>query len=93
MNKFLRIYLMAMLMGLLAAVPAMAITIGFQPAAQTVGLGNSVSVDIVASLGSNEIVAAYDLDLSYDSTILSATNVTFGTMLGDPTIFEALTGR
>ncbi len=52
------------------------------------------SVDVVVSglSSANEIVAAFDLDVTYDPSILTATGVTFGTLLGDPALFEADNG-
>jgi hypothetical protein len=35
-------------------------------------------------------VSAYDLDVTYDSSVLSATGVTFGLLLGDELLFEVL---
>ena len=75
--------------------PALAISIGIDPGSQTVSVGNSLSVDVVISGleagGLDEIVSAFDLDVTYDSTILFASGVTFGAYLGDPSLFEALT--
>lgn len=79
------------MIGLLAGSPAMGITIGFGPSAQTVNSGDSFTVDIFATLDSGKIVSAFDFDLSYNPLFLTATDVTFGTMLGDPLLFEALT--
>ena len=58
-----------------------------------VGLGTSITVDIEISglTAAGEIVSAFDLDVLYDPTILSATNVTFGPFLGDP-FLDLLTG-
>ncbi len=67
---------------------ASAITIGFSPASQAVGLGDPVLVDVVVSDLAGEIVSAYDLDVTYDSSVLSATDVTFGSFLGDEFFFE-----
>jgi len=66
--------------------PAEAISIGFQPIAQTIIGGDVFSVDVVVSglSSANEIVAAFDLDVTYDPSILTATGVTFNTLLGDP---------
>jgi len=71
----------------LAAAPraADALEIGFVPATQTVGVGANVSVDVVVSgleAGISEIVAAYDLDVTYDPLVLAATGVSFGSGLG-----------
>ena len=63
-----------------------AITIGFQPSAQSVAIGDSVDVDITVSGleagGLDEIVSAYSLVIGYDASILSATGATFGSSLG-----------
>ncbi len=67
---------------------ASAATIGFSPASQTVAVGDSLAVDLVISDLDGEIVSAYDLDVTYDASILSATNVTFGPFLGDEFFFE-----
>jgi len=37
-------------------------------------------------------VGAFDLSVSFNPAVLSATGVTFGSLLGDPLLFEALTG-
>lgn len=77
----------ALLAGLaIAPRPVAAITIGFVPAVQTVGVGANVSVDVVVSglqAGEpGEIVAAFDLDVGYDPLVVAATGVSFGTALG-----------
>ena len=69
--------------GLFSSIPALAsLSVGFVPNAQTINLGGTAAVDIVASFGQGEIVSAYDLDIAYDPSIVTATVVTFGTMLG-----------
>ena len=77
--------------------PSSAVIIGFSPSSQAVNVGDEFNVDIVisdlfASDGSREIVSAFDLDVLYDSSLLNATTVTFGSSLGDPDpfLFEAL---
>lgn len=67
---------------------AHAATIGFSPSSTTVTLGDSFSVGIVISDLSGEIVSAYDLDLIYDDSIILATGVTFGPLLGEESFFE-----
>ena len=66
---------------------AQAITIQFVPADQTVNLGDLASVDILLS-GLGEGVApslgSFDLDVTFDPTILVPVSVTFGPFLGDP---------
>jgi len=61
------------------------------PPAQSVPIGQSVSVDVViADLGADE-VGDFDFDVSFDPTILTPVDVTFGILLGDPALVEALT--
>ena len=85
--------LLTSLVVLVWAISSHAISLDFVPANQTVVVGTPVTVDVVISglNAANEIVSAFDLDVTYDSSILSATNVTFGLDLGDPSNFEALT--
>ena len=87
MRKFALLGIVAMALCLLPF-SATAITIGFSPASQTVEVGDTVLVDVVISDLAGEIVSAYDLDVTYDASILSATDVTFGTFLGDEFFFE-----
>ena len=74
--------------------PAGAITLGLQPASQSVSAGNALAVDVVVSglASASEIVSAFELNISYDPNILAATAVTFGTLLGDEALFESITG-
>ena len=73
---------------LLLASVAQATTIGFAPSSTTVEFGDSITLDVVISDLGGEIVSAYDLDLIYNSALLSATSVTFGPSLGDESLFE-----
>jgi hypothetical protein len=72
--------------GLLALTSAQAVMIGFQPSAQTRLLGQTASVDVVVSglLDSTpgQVVSAYDLDVLFDTSILSFSGLTWGTRLG-----------
>ncbi|MCC6532015.1 MAG: PEP-CTERM sorting domain-containing protein [Burkholderiales bacterium] len=64
----------------------------YTPSITTFNAADSFTVDVrITGLGS-DIVAAYDLDFLYDSSILSATAVTFdpGSYLGDPNAFLSL---
>ena len=72
------------LAGLLQFNTATAISLGFQPSSSTVDLNGSFSVDVVVSglSSANEIVSAFDLDVLYDQSLLTATGVTFGDELG-----------
>ncbi len=55
---------------------AWAVSVTFQPANQSVVNGNSVSVDLVADLPNP--VLGWGLDVSFDTAILSLTNVAIG---------------
>lgn len=90
MKGLMRTCGVAVVVGLLTVASAHAIGLKITPTSQTVGLGDSASVDIeVYDLGA-EIVAAFDLDLLYDPAILDATDVEFGSelSLGMPFIFS-----
>jgi len=76
-------------LGAAIAAPASAVTIGFAPGTQGVALGDAAQVDLVFSDLGGEIISAYDLDLTYDPTVLAATGVTFSTALGDELFFES----
>ncbi len=76
------------------ATSALALSVDFVPGSQTVPVGRPVSVDTVLSglaAAGPPSVGAFDLDVSFDPSILSPTGVTFGAFLGDPSLFEALT--
>jgi hypothetical protein len=70
------------------APPAAAIGIGFDPDLQSVELGDAAAVDLVFSDLGGEIVSAYDLDITYDASVLDATGVVFTTALGEEAFFE-----
>ncbi len=65
-----------------------AATISAVPGMQDVEIGGSTTIDILISDLGGEIVSAYDLDLLYDASVLLATDVVFGTSLGDELFFE-----
>ncbi len=64
-----------------------AITIGFDPVAQSVLVGDFVDVNLIISDlgdGTAPSLGTFDLDISYDSTILAFDSLTFGDpVLGD----------
>lgn len=80
------------LSGLVGVASAHALSLHFVPSTQTVDVGTPVMVEVVLSGldAAGEIVSAFDLDVTYDPTILLATNVTFGLSLGDPFFFDVL---
>jgi hypothetical protein len=71
---------------LLWSVPSDAVVIDFVPGSQTVPLGSAAAIDLVIS-GLGDFTApslgAFDLDLTYDAAVLSATSVTLTPLLGD----------
>lgn len=71
-----------------------AATVAFSPASTTAMAGDLFSVDVVISGLGNHMapsVSAYDLTVSFDASVITATGVDFGLDLGDPAAFEALT--
>ena len=65
---------------------AWAVFLDFVPANQTVQLSDPVMVDVVVSglnAGGDDSVGDFDLDVTYDASILTASGVIFGTELGD----------
>jgi hypothetical protein len=89
MQKVAFVWLLVGMVNLMAIAPASALTVGFSPSSKTVSVGDSFGIDVVVSKSANEIVAAYDLDVSYDPSVLTATNVTFGTFLGGDPFFQS----
>jgi hypothetical protein len=78
---------------LLRSASADAVLIDFAPSAQTVTAGAAVGVDIVVSgLGdlSEPSLGTFDLDLSYDPSVLSVVSVTLTPLLGDVSLGEAV---
>ncbi|MGH0033648.1 MAG: cohesin domain-containing protein [Myxococcota bacterium] len=77
-------------LGLFVAGAASAITIGFSPDSQTGEVGDPLSFDVVISDLGGEIVSAYDLDITFDDSIIDVNSVAFSAELGDPGAFEVL---
>jgi hypothetical protein len=93
--RFRNTLLIGCFLGLWCAGAALAgpLTLSFVPASQTVSQG-PIFVDVMVSgFGPNtaSAVGDFDLTVSYDTSIVSATGVTFGLALGDESLFEALT--
>ena len=86
MKKQLGLSLLVGVLGCSWTTPSLAFNISFAPAAQTVKAGDSFTLDIVVSglevAAPEEIVSAYDLDVTYNAALFSATGVTFGASLG-----------
>lgn len=71
-------------LALCTALPASAITIGFNPSSQSVSVGPTTTVDLVIS-GLGDFAApslgTFDLDVGFDPSILSFIGATFGDQL------------
>ncbi len=85
-----RIALGVLLAAAIQALPesAPAVQIAIVPQTLDVVRGNLFDVEVVVSELGDEVVSAYDLDLSYDASVLSATAVSFGSLL-DPALEDA----
>ncbi len=71
--------------------PTWAAMLFLSPVSQTVFPGDPVLVNVrISGLGDgvDPSVGAFDLDVTYDSSILTATGVTFGPHLGDDPLFQ-----
>ena len=91
-RQFFHSLVAALALATLYQTPAVAgVSLGLQPVAQTVNLGDPVTVNVVISgLDTvSQIVSAFDLNVNYNSGILNATGVSFGSLLGDLGLFEA----
>lgn len=70
------------------------ITFQLSPPTQAVTLGQTVSVDAdisgIGAPGAQE-VGSFDIFVQFDAALLSPAGITFGTELGDPNLFDALT--
>jgi len=65
-------------------VPSSAVPVlSFETSSNNVNVGASFEVDIVASVTSGEIISIFDLDVTYNSSVLNATDVSFGLGLGN----------
>lgn len=64
------------------ALPARAVTIALDPAETVASIGDAFVLDVVVSQLAGEVVSAYDLDLVYDASVLSASPVSFSDALG-----------
>lgn len=86
MKKLLIGSMMVGLWGVFSVSQVHAISIDFSPQNQNANVSDAVSVDIIVSGlesgGLDEIVSSFDLDITYDASIVSFTSVTFGPELG-----------
>jgi hypothetical protein len=65
-------------LGFLQLGTASAITLSFDPSSQNVGVGDPVSVDLRISGLENDILSGFDLEISFDDSILSFQSFTVG---------------
>jgi hypothetical protein len=80
MKKVLSIALVAFATALLAAMPTLAATISVVPSSATANVGDTLVFDIVVD-PMGDIVSAFDFTMSFDDTVISLTNVSFGSGL------------
>jgi hypothetical protein len=83
--KVVQMRLCLLLMVVLTASQAHAISLTFQPLNSTVTNGDTIDVDVIVSglIAADEIVSTYDLFVAYDASILNASSVSFGPYLDD----------
>ena len=92
MRKLL-LLLILMCSTVLVAGQALAVTVSLDPVSQTIVPGGTAMVDLnISGLGdfTAPSLGAFDLDVTFDNSIVSFTDVTFGTFLGDPGLGEAI---
>jgi hypothetical protein len=76
-----RLLILFLCSGVLAA---RASTITFQPTSQTIALGSSTTVNVeISGLSADQALGAFDLFVLNNSSILSATGLTYSSFLGD----------
>ena len=87
--------ILVVILAFLSATPATSATLELVPDMTTVGLGDALFIDIVVSELGDGIapsVGDFDFDITYDDTILTATDVEIGGFLGDLDFLEAIGG-
>ncbi|BHH85988.1 cohesin domain-containing protein [Desulforhopalus sp. 52FAK] len=87
-----RLMLLTALCILTSASIANALTIGLSPTTQDVLSGENVYLNLYVeglTAGSPDLLGAFNLDISYDSSIFTLLDVDFGSLLGDVDNFEA----
>jgi hypothetical protein len=85
-------FVVAGTLGVLAAGPSRATpSLSVSPFVQTVVSGQPAHFNLLLSGLSPAVLGGFDLDYGYSTALLNLTGVTFGSGLGDPALFEALT--
>jgi len=77
----MKYFLITLAMFACVSTQAQAIVISFEPSSQTVEIGDTVNVDLRISELGNDILTGFDLDVSFDDSILGFNGVDFGTGL------------
>lgn len=93
MKKLIVLFVAFLMLVFCNAAVSQTVTLGFGPDFQEVSVGNTVDVDLVISgLGNYapDSLSVFDLDISYDSTMLYFTGYALGTYLGDISSGEAV---
>jgi hypothetical protein len=88
----LLITLYALILAVLAN-HAVAVTLSLQPASQTAMPGDTVTLDLVIDgLGdfASDSLGAFDIDIAYDTSVLTFSGYTLGPYLGDVSLSEAV---
>jgi hypothetical protein len=81
---------------ILLAIPSAAranVLLSFNPNSQTVPLPDTAAVDLIVSGlggGSSPALGGFEFNILYDSSIVAATDVSFGLNLGDPNAGQAI---
>jgi hypothetical protein len=84
MRKTLLLFMVAVMLAIFSVATADAVTVGLDPASQDVYVGNDVNVDaVISGLGDHAppSLSAYDVDVTYDSSLLGLNSIDFGTNL------------
>lgn len=82
-----------MLAGLLAATSAQAaLTVSFNPAANSASVGGSLSYDVMISDLGAELLSAYDISVSYNTSVLGLSSVSFGSGLNLGNALDSIQG-
>lgn len=79
----------AVLFATFGAVQAHALLLGFTPDFQVSAAGDIVLLDLFADDLAGDAIGAYDLDVAYDSSVLSLNSVSFSAALGSDAIAGA----
>jgi hypothetical protein len=72
-----------------SVLPASAVQLSLNPQTMNVNVGDSFTIDLIASQLGSDIIADFDIDVLYDASQASFSDYTLGTSLGDVSLFEA----